>query len=103
MRLTIDSAEPLDHVLRVIGSMYGTALTVAPDGQTSRAPKKSPSRAAATSKSRRRKAAGPKRSRQRATGPATADVRAWAQENGQPVAGRGRIPDTVLAAYRDAH
>jgi len=37
--------------------------------------------------------------------PAAADssaVRAWAKENGVPVAGRGRIPDDVLAQYTSA-
>lgn len=30
-------------------------------------------------------------------------IRAWAQENGYEVSDRGRVPDTVVAAYHEAH
>jgi len=33
----------------------------------------------------------------------TAEVRAWAKENGHTVSERGRIPGSVLDAYRAAH
>lgn len=36
-------------------------------------------------------------------GPSTAEVRAWAQENGYSVSDRGRIPADVLTAYEAAH
>ena len=39
----------------------------------------------------------------RQTGPSTADVRAWAIENGHSVNARGRIPADVVAAYSEAH
>lgn len=103
MRLTIDSAEPLDHVLRVVGSMYGMDLAITRDGQTPAAPKRSTSRTPKSSTPRRPKAAGSKRSPGRVKSPAPADVRAWAQDSGYQVAGRGRMPQSVLAAYHDAH
>lgn len=31
------------------------------------------------------------------------DIRAWAQEVGEPVAGRGRLSYQVIAAYLKAH
>jgi hypothetical protein len=33
----------------------------------------------------------------------TAEIRAWARENGHTVSERGRIPTSVLKAYRAAH
>ena len=33
----------------------------------------------------------------------TSELRAWARENGHAVSSRGRIPDTVRAAYDEAH
>ena len=44
--------------------------------------------------------------RQRGTttpGEDTAAIRAWAQDNGYNVGDRGRIPDEVRQAYKDAH
>ena len=32
-----------------------------------------------------------------------ADIRTWAQSKGMDVANRGKIPHTVMQAYRDAH
>lgn len=37
------------------------------------------------------------------TSPEVAAIRAWAQENGHAVSERGRIPATVVDAYRAAH
>ena len=53
-------------------------------------------------------AAGPRRSRPAGHRPASgggssADVRAWARENGFAVSERGRIPAEIWAAYEAAH
>lgn len=32
-----------------------------------------------------------------------ASIRSWAKENGHPVSDRGRIPQSVVDAYREAH
>lgn len=37
------------------------------------------------------------------SGEDTAKIRAWAQEHGYSVSDRGRIPDDVRQAYKDAH
>lgn len=37
------------------------------------------------------------------SGEDTAKIRAWAQSNGYSVGDRGRIPDEVRQAYKDAH
>lgn len=55
----------------------------------------------------RRASASPARggsSRKRsAAAPETAAIREWANENGHKVSERGRIPATVIEAYRAAH
>lgn len=38
-----------------------------------------------------------------AASPETAAIREWAHENGHQVSERGRIPGTVIEAYRAAH
>lgn len=48
--------------------------------------------------------AGRSSSRKRsAASPETAAIREWAQANGHKVSERGRIPATVIEAYRAAH
>ncbi len=44
--------------------------------------------------------AAPKRRRDRGN---SADIRAWAEEQGIPVSERGRIPVTVIAQYEASH
>jgi hypothetical protein len=45
------------------------------------------------------------RSRQRTAGnrQETADIRAWAKDQGIHINGRGRIPASVVKEYEDAH
>src|SRR3954451_16982686 len=38
-----------------------------------------------------------------AAGPGSAEIRAWAQENGMQVSARGRVPAEVREAYATAH
>ena len=47
--------------------------------------------------------ARPRRAAQTTHANDSAAIRAWAQAHGRPVAGRGRIPSTVLHAYEAAH
>ncbi|WP_194421863.1 histone-like nucleoid-structuring protein Lsr2 [Microbacterium abyssi] len=55
----------------------------------------------------RRASASPGRSassrKRSAASPETAAIREWANENGHKVSERGRIPATVIEAYRAAH
>jgi len=115
VKLTVDSNEPLEDALRVVGSLYGVRLVVAEDGPdasaSTRVSSRTPKKRSATTKPRRRGSAivhaRPRKSPTPATGPAgvptTADIRSWARHTGLPVNGRGRVPATVLTAYHDAH
>lgn len=48
---------------------------------------------------RRRRGAG----KASTAGPGSAEIRAWAQENGMQVSARGRVPAEVREAYAKAH
>ena len=50
---------------------------------------------------RRRRGAGSRASRSSSTN--TAEVRAWARDNGYDVSDRGRIPEEIRQAYDAAH
>jgi hypothetical protein len=95
MRITIDSTEPLDAVLPVIGAMYNVTLrteerdAVTPSATRGRVG--GTSRARGTTARRRKPAAAP-----------PAAVRAWARSNGITVNERGRVSADVLAAYHAA-
>lgn len=112
MRLTFDSDEPLDDVLRVLGAMYSVTLTLdgaapaALDATTSRGAQ-SPGRGRRAATGRRAAArsasAGERRGRARGQQVSNAEVRDWARRNGQPINDRGRIPAAVIAAYRAAN
>ena len=108
MQLTIDSNEPLERVLDVVGSLYGVRLAVSteapavPVAAGSRSPRRAAPRAR---RARSRGTAVPARShRGRPTAtttspPDTATIRQWAQANGVAVKDRGRIPASVVDAY----
>lgn len=107
MRITIDSSEPLEDAIRVIGAMYNVTLTTGSGEATAEAP----AQPAAESTSRRngQRRASRTRStnrRRRARTPlakvSNAELRSWARENGHTVSDRGRIPASVSAAYLEA-
>ena len=109
MQLTIDSNEPLERVLDVVGSLYGVRLAVSTETPATPAAAGSrvPRRAAPKARSARsRSKAVPARShhgRPTDTTTSSADsatVRRWAQANGHPIKDRGRIPASVVAAYQ---
>ena len=107
MQLTIDSNEPLERVLDVVGSLYGVRLAVSTETPEAPAAAGSPSRRRAAPRARPARSRGsavPARShRSRPTAttspPDTATIRQWAQANGVAVKDRGRIPASVVAAY----
>ncbi len=94
MKLTIDSSEPLDRVLEVIGSLYGVELAVIGDRGRPEPPEH-----AATAKPRPSSARGAVRRERSAQPVNVAEVRAWARSNGHVVNDRGRLPATVVDAY----
>lgn len=105
MQLTIDSAEPLDRVLAVIGALYGVELTTpelpatkpAAKARSVSAIKAEKAAAARTPRSRSATTRRPRRAS--ATKPDPASVRAWAKANGHNVNDRGRVPAEVTDAY----
>lgn len=123
LKLTIDSSEPLEDAIRVLGALYGVTLVLSSDDQDASKPAtEHPSGPSKRSRSARRKssvtrkarpvasatdadAAQPERqaSQRSARSPSNAEVRAWARENGLTVSERGRVAASVMTAYRDAH
>ncbi len=107
MQLTIDSNEPLERVLDVVGSLYGVRLTVSSEATVAPVAAGSRPRRRAAPKARPARSHGkavPARShRSRPTtstsAPDSATLRRWAQANGHSVKDRGRIPASVVAAY----
>ena len=105
LKVTIESSEPLEHVLRVIGALYDVTLTAAAIGTGSKdTPTKSVRSASRGGRPRRRvsAASSPAKPVGRAKAVSTAAVRSWAVENGYAVSGRGPIAASVAAAYRQA-
>lgn len=51
----------------------------------------------------RRPASTRRSSASRSASGATAEIRAWARDNGFKISDRGRIPANVIAAYESAH
>jgi hypothetical protein len=121
LKLTLDSSEPLEDAMRVVGALYGVTLVVSSDEQDASKPapknatkraktetsrrrtspvKKSASKAPATQadagKSQKKAASRP------ASSPSNVAVRSWARQNGLMVSDRGRVPAAVLDAYRNA-
>lgn len=123
MKLTLDSSDPLEDATRVIGALYGVTLAVSPNEaddrssvdqqkgapETTKKPvgrKRAAKRAAGTGASARARARAVDTTRAGSAGPAlsnNADVRSWARQTGLTISDRGRIPTSVVAAYRDAH
>src|SRR4051794_20371794 len=113
VKLTVDSSEPLEDAIRVIGSLYGVTLVVSEDGREAG----EPIRGSTTSKKRsvsdkpRSGVRVPGASSSKSAtavagsdGPASnADIRSWARHAGLAVNGRGRVPASVMAEYREAH
>ena len=106
MRITIDTSDPLEHSLRVLGAVYDVQLTVAGHAEaTASAPPDSDGSAVKLSGQAQRRGAranktGSPRQRSRVGGkPDTATMRQWAREHGLQVPDRGRIPKEITRAY----
>lgn len=112
MRLTVDSNEPLEDAIRVVGSLYGVTLMVSEDGREAGQPtrRSTPDKPPPSDQRRRRARVSKASSRKSATAAAgadgaasNADIRSWARHRGLAVNGRGRVPASVMTAYRQAH
>jgi hypothetical protein len=114
MRLTLDSSEPLEDAIHVLGALYGVTLVVstdAPETRTMTQQSTAPANRSASEQQRTGAAVAgavvgksrrPSRSRS-APDVSNADVRSWARETGLTVSERGRVPASVMTAYRSAH
>jgi hypothetical protein len=110
VKVTIDSSDPLDDALRVIGAVYGVELAVTtkevaqPDlSEVARIAPSTPARRPprrAASGARGKKGSGAAKATPQVS---NVELRAWARGNGFTVSERGRLPRTVIAAYRAAH
>jgi hypothetical protein len=107
--------------MRVVGALYGVTLAVSANeaddrlsvdqekvaSERTRKPvggRRAAKRAAGTGASARARVVDTTRAG--SAGPASsnnADVRSWARQTGLTISDRGRIPTSVVAAYRDAH
>jgi len=109
VKISIDSTEPLQDVLRVIGAAYEVTLAVAQEGGRSVPPLvEASSRAGSSRRVRGRGTSGrPSAGRTKSTGgPAkvsSAELRSWARQNGYAVRDRGRVPAAVVAAHHKAN
>jgi hypothetical protein len=115
LKVTVDSSESLEDVLRVVGALYDVTLVLAQNTPEADRPTQEPSAApkqrSARTKPRNRGGAaenGASKSRtarrtESAGAPSNAEVRSWARQTGLNVSDRGRVPASVMAAYRNAH
>lgn len=104
MKISIDASDSLDDALRLVGALYGVTLRVEEEAAvpTQVTAVSSRRRTAAASGGSRRRAAASRRSGGRRRSTTANDVRQWARDNGVAVNDRGRLPASVLAAYRDS-
>jgi Lsr2 len=120
LKITLDSSEPLEDAIRVVGALYGVTLVVFSDEQDGTKPAKEAAKPVRKTAMARKRATAVKSTRTRrptktdgrrakdaaarrsAGSPSNAEVRSWARQNGLTVSDRGRVPAAVLAAYRRA-
>ncbi|WP_270886538.1 Lsr2 family DNA-binding protein [Pedococcus sp. 5OH_020] len=116
MKVTIDSTEPLDDALRVIGAVYKVRLNVVDDTAEAQGPgavasplvaapeEGKPSQRSTPRPSRRRRQnTTSKRDGRNVLSVSVSEMRSWALANGHRVSARGTLPTSVTAAYADAH
>ena len=115
MKLSIDSTDPLEDAIRVLGAMYNVTLVTSSNDtpkKASASAKRVPTAATTRgdnamtgpSTSKKKSAKTPTiESTQNAAGRvSTVELRSWAREHGFTVSDRGRIPAAISAAYNQA-
>jgi hypothetical protein len=116
VKVTIDSSEPLDDAIRVLGALYDVTLVVSPSvadpsreaqervaARVVRAGARPPRRAAAKERAVRTPKGRGGRARKNGAPVETAELRSWARDNGYAVSDRGRVAASVVQAYDAAH
>src|SRR4051794_22037796 len=101
VKLTVDSSEPPEDAIRVIGSLYGVTLVVSEDRRDAGQPIRrstTPKKRSVSDKPRSRVRVPGANSSRSATADAgsdgsarNADIRSWARHSGLAVNGRGRV------------
>jgi hypothetical protein len=107
MQVTLDSTEPLEKALSLVGALYRVEISVAPkvaaaDAATSDSPAAKPAR---VRRSRAAKPAAAAAGSRRARGPRGKQpdpVAVRARANGHAVKDVGRVPAAVVAAYLES-
>ena len=104
MHITIDSRDPLDQSLRLVGALFGVSVKVEAEGEAIAAAS-GPASGGQRKSGVRRPAKGAKSTRRSGSravmAPADqAVVRTWAREQGLQVSDRGRVPNAILEAYQ---
>ena len=108
MRISFDTSDDLATVLAAVSAGYGVQVVIAPTASTPAAVTRASSSPAIAKKAQPRPSANTSRTSARRAktteAPASAsDIRVWAEADGHHVSSRGRIPQTVTAAYRAAN
>jgi hypothetical protein len=117
VKLTVDSSEPIEDAIRVLGALYGVRLVVAdsaaerPRGTPAPTPRgTSAGRHKPTSQKGQSAGAASRVGKTRTQKVVSADgaagraqVRSWARANGFTLADRGRVPAAIQSAYATAH
>ena len=116
MKVTIDSSEPLDDAIRVLGALYDVTLVVSPGVADSsgeaqdkvaarlvRAGARPSRRGTAKDRADRTPKGRGGRARKSVAHVETAELRSWARDNGYAVSDRGRVATSVVQAYDAAH
>jgi hypothetical protein len=123
VKITLDSTEPLEDAIRVVGAMYDVKLVVSRGEGATKPVERVAAKASTTQGQTRKRLSGSKKSRSAAAAsgaggsgrsnsrsvsgaggrPSNAEVRSWARENGLAVSDRGRLAGSVMAAYRSAN
>ena len=115
MKVTIDSSEPLDDALRVLGALYDVTLVVSPSvadsfsgaQEVATRPVRAGARPSRRGTAKDRALRTPKgrggRARQNVASVRPAELRTWARDNGYAVSDRGRVAASVVQAYDAAH
>lgn len=102
VQITIDSKEPLENVLRVVGATYGVTVGVveggAPAAGTGRR-----GRPRGVGRATKRQPGRPRGRKRAQSGLSMSDVREWARGQGHQVSTRGPVPTPIVEAYRAAH
>src|SRR5438874_2119158 len=100
MRVTFDSTDSIEQVVRTVSAVYGVTVSIDSPATATLAVRRSATKPSARPAT---KPVRPRGSERSTAAVAPAEIRRWAAANGLEVNGRGRVSQTVVAAYRAAN